>query len=294
MVEKKPAPRVRSSRTTAAASGAAAKAGETKRINARGKKGNIVTDSAEQSAAPVIDTPAPAVAAAPAAPDAAILARLNGLRQLAVSAFVLSVIGVAAALTTPLWSAKLYGNPDSSRFVALGVAQLRPFLKTDEPFGVQLSTLRRVSPNDPDLAKALETLAAFADQGAPTLPRLNDRFVRMANEIILVDLVSAKHTWLDRAVVTVASTIELHAMAHRLKDSREASAVLWDAQAHLDSGDLAGAVGALALLSGRPAEIAAPWIEQAKQRLAADKMLVQLDAVAEQLTAGNRLRQLAN
>jgi len=53
-------------------------------------------------------------------------------------------------------------------------------------------------------------------------------------------------------------------------------------------------VSSLALLSGRPAEIAAPWIEQAKQRLAADKMLVQLDAVAEQLTAGNRLRQLTN
>jgi hypothetical protein len=251
-----------------------------------------VTESDGPSAAPATETIV--VAAPPAAPNPDVLARLRGLRQLAVSAVVLSVIGLAAAVTTPLWSSKLYGNPDTSRFVALGVAQLRPFLKTDEPFGVQLSTLRRVSPNDPELGKALETLAAFADRGAPILPRLHDRFVRMANEIVLAGLVSPKHTWLDRAVVTVASTIDLHAMAHRLKDTREASAVLWDAQLHLDSGDLAGAVDALGQLTGRPAEIAQPWIEQAKQRMAADKVLVQLDAVAEQLAVDNRLRQLTD
>lgn len=261
-------------------------------------KGDIVTDSDGQSAAPATETiavtTAPAAPTPPAAPTFEVLARLRGLRQIAVSALVLSVIGVAAAVTTPLWSAKLYGNPDSSRFVALGVAQLRPFLQTDEPFGVQLSTLRRVSPNDPELVKALETLASFADRGAPVLPRLHDRFVQMANEIILADYVSAKHTWLDRAVVTVASTIDLHAMAHRLKDKREASAALWDAEAHLDSGDLAGAVSALEQLTGRPAEIAQPWIEQAKQRLAADKVLLQLDAVAEQLGADSRLRELTD
>jgi hypothetical protein len=280
MDEKKPAPRARRPRAAAKASVGGV------------KKGDIVTDSDGQSVAPAAETIV--VAAPPAAASPEVLARLRGLRHLAVSAVVLSAIGIGAALTSPLWSTKLYGNPDTSRFVALGVAQLRPFLKTDEPFGVQLSTLRRVSPNDPELAKALETLASFADRGAPILPRLHDRFVRMANEVLLADIVSAKNTWLDRAVVTVASTIDLHAMAHRLKDTREASAVLWNAQLHLDGGDLAGAVGTLGQLTGRPAEIAKPWIEQAKQRLAADKVLVQLDAVAEQLAADNRLRQLTD
>jgi hypothetical protein len=284
MDEKKSAPRARRPRATAKASAG------------RVKKGDIVTDSDGQGAAPAAATTTETIVAAtpPAAASAEVLAKLRGLRQLAVSAVVLSVIGVGAALTSPLWSTKLYGNPDNSRFVALGVAQLRPFLKTDAPFGVQLSTLRRVSPNDPELAKALETLAGFADRGAPILPRLHDRFVRMANEVLLADIVSAKNTWFDRAVVSVASTIDLRAMAHRLKDSRETSAVLWDAQVHLDDGDLAGAVSALGQLTGRPAEIAKPWIDQAKQRLAADKVLVQLDAVAEQLALDNRLRQLAD
>jgi hypothetical protein len=277
MIEKKPARRVRRSRVSGKASGDAI------------TKGDIVTESDNQSAALATET-----IVVPATGGDAVLARLHRLNQLAMTAIVLSVIGVVAALTVPLWSPKLYGNPDSSRFVALGVAQLRPFLQKEEPFGVQLSTLQRVIPNDPDLAKALETLAAFADSGAPILPHLHDRFVRMANQIMLANVVSAKNTWLDRAVVTVASTLDLHSMAHRLNDPRDASLVVWDAQAHLDSGDLAGAVGALSMLTGRPAEVARPWIAQANQRLAADKVLAQLDTLAEALAAGNRQSQLTN
>jgi hypothetical protein len=252
-------------------------------------KGDIVTESDNQSAAPATET-----IIAPASGGDAVVARLHRLSQLAMTAIAISVIGVVAAVTVPLWSPKLYGNPDSSRFVALGVAQLRPYLQKEEPFGVQLSTLQRVIPNDPDLAKALETLAAFAASGAPILPHLHDRFVRMANQIMLADVVSAKNTWFDRAVVTVASTLDLHSMAHRLNDPRDASLIAWDAQAHLDSGDLAGAVAALSILTGRPAEIARPWIAQANQRLTADKVLAQLDTLAEELAAGSRQRQLMN
>jgi hypothetical protein len=250
-----------------------------------------VTESDHQTAVPAGETIISPVA--PAQSDA-VLARLRRLHQLAVTAIVVSVIGVVAAATVPLWSAKLYGNPDSSRIVALGVAQLRPFLQREEPFAVQLSTLQRVIPDDPALAKALETLAAFADSGAPIVPRLHARFVRMANEIVLADLVSPKNTWLDRAVVNVASTLDLNAMVHRLKDSRPASLVVWDAQAHLESGDLSGAVSALSQLTGRPAEIARPWIAQANQRLAADKVLAQLDALAEEFAAGSRQRLISN
>src|SRR5690349_21148905 len=129
MIEKKPARRVRRPRVSGKASGEAI------------TKGDIVTESDNQSAAPATE---PSVA--PANGGDAVLARLNRLHQLAMTAIVVSVIGVVAALTVPLWSAKLYGNPDSSRFVALGVAQLRPFLQKEEPFGVQLSTLQRVMP----------------------------------------------------------------------------------------------------------------------------------------------------
>lgn len=249
------------------------------------EEGDTVTESQHDDAAS-----AATIAVAPSR-DVAV----RQVRTLATAAFAVALVGLAAAFTVPVWSPLLYGNPDSSRFVALGVAQLRPALERDEPFGVQLSTLRRVMPNDPALAHALGTIAVFADKGAPTVAHLHDQFVEMANEIALGDVVGPNNTWLDRAVVKVASTLELHAVAHRLNDPREPSALVWDAQAHLEAGDLAGTVAALEGLTGRPAAVAAPWIAAARERIAANKVLLQLDSLAAELAAGNSpIKSVAN
>jgi hypothetical protein len=256
-----------------------------------GEKGRgIVTGSQHDDVASAADSTIPgAVASASGA------AAIKRAQKTAGTAFVVALIAVVATFTSPVWSPMLYGNPDSSRFVALGLAQLRPALERDEPFGVQLSTLRRVMPNDPALAQALGTIAAFADKGAPTVAQLRDQFVEMANEIALGDVVGPNKTWLDRAVVKVASTFELHAVAHRLNDPREPSALVWDAQAHLDAGDLAGTATALEGLSGHPAVVAGPWIAAARERLAANKVLMQLDSLAEQLaTGGSPVKSIAN
>jgi hypothetical protein len=282
MTEKKPTAKAKRSR---------ASAGSAQTISS---EGDTVTEPQDQSAAAASETVArETIVESTVAIDrdrTAIRPRQN----LAKAAFALSLVGIVAALTVPVWSPFLYGNPDSSRFVALGVAQLRPALERDAPFGAQLSTLRRVMPDSPELAKALGTIAVFADKGAMTLPDLRDNFNQMANEIMLGDVVRAKRSWLDRAVVKVAATLELHEVAHRLNDPREPSAVVWDAQTHLAAGDLAGAVDVLQALSGRPAEIAQPWIEAAHERLAADKVLAQLDSLATQLSAGALPKSVSN
>jgi hypothetical protein len=257
-------------------------------------EGDTVTEPQDQSPAAASETIAGGViveSPVAANPDASAIRRLQNVAR---GALALSLVGVVAALTVPLWSPLLYGNPDSSRFVALGVAQLRPALERDAPFGAQLSTLRRVIPDSPELAKALGTIAVFADKGAMTLPDLRDQFAQMANEIMLGDVVHAKRSWFDRAVVKVAATLELHEVAHRLNDPREPSAVVWDAQTHLAAGDLTGAVDVLQTLSGRPAETAQPWIEAARERLAADKVLAQLDSLATQLSAGTLPKSASN
>ncbi len=278
MVAKKPTSRRKPPRARAAAP-----------IAVREEEG-IVANTQDHDTAPA-ETPSAPAAAASAASEAS----LKRVQTLATAAFVVALVGVAATLTAPVWSPKLYGSPDSSRFVALGVAQLRPALEQDQPFGIQLSTLRRVAPNDPALVTALGTIAVFADKGAPTVAQLRDHFIYMANEIALGDVVGPNKTWLDRAVVKVASTLELHEMAHRLKDPRVPSAVVWDAQAHLETGDLAGTVIALEGLTGHPAEVASPWIAAARERLAANKVLMQLDSLAEELAAGGSpINSIAN
>jgi hypothetical protein len=257
-------------------------------------EGDTVTEPQDQSAAAASETVARETIVESAVAIDRDRTAIRPRQNLAKAAFALSLVGIVAALTVPVWSPFLYGNPDSSRFVALGVAQLRPALERDAPFGAQLSTLRRVMPDSPELAKALGTIAVFADKGAMTLPDLRDNFNQMANEIMLGDVVRAKRSWLDRAVVKVAATLELHEVAHRLNDPREPSAVVWDAQTHLAAGDLAGAVDVLQALSGRPAEIAQPWIEAAHERLAADKVLAQLDSLATQLSAGALPKSVSN
>lgn len=201
-------------------------------------------------------------------------------------ALVVSIVSLAAAITTPLWVPQFYGSPDSARFLVLGIAQLRPALESNEPFRNELAMVKRIMPNDTDVNKALETLAAYADKGVPTLPELRARFVKVANAIILNDIVGANKTWFDRTVIDVASAVHMHAVAHRLNDKRPSSEIVWAAQTRLEAGDLPGTIATLGKLTGPPAELAGPWIKEAQSRLAATKVLDLLDSTAQTRMSG--------
>jgi hypothetical protein len=60
------------------------------------------------------------------------------------------------------------------------------------------------------------------------------------------------------------------------------------AEARLADGDLAGAVAELERLEGAPAAAAAPWLEQARTRLAAENALHSLRAHTTDLLAQSR------
>src|SRR5713226_7597873 len=144
--------------------------------------------------------------------------------------------------------------------MVLGVGQLRPALLSNEPFRNELSRVRGVMPSQPDVNQALDTLAAYADKGVPTLPELQASFVECANAIVLNDVVSTQSSGFDRAIISAASALRLHALAHWLNDTRPASAIVWEAKTQLDAGDLTGASAALSKLTGPEAKVAQPWI----------------------------------
>ena len=205
----------------------------------------------------------------------------TGLRDLTRTALVLSVLSLVMAMTGPLWSPKIYGNPGSAQFMVLGVAQLRPALLGNEPFRNELSLVRRVMPSQPDVNQALETLAAYADKGVPTSAELQASFVGFANAIVLEDVVGANPSRFERAVISAAAALHLHALAHWLHDTRPASAIVWEAKTLLDTGDLAGASAALGKLDGPQAKVAAPWISAVQSRIAANQVLEFLETVAQ-------------
>lgn len=202
------------------------------------------------------------------------------------AAILLGVLSLVVAITGPLWSPVIYGSPDSARFMVLGVAQLRPVLASNEPFRTELTLVRRVMPSQPDVNQALEALAAYADQGVPTLPELQASFVKYANAIVLKDVVGTRSSEFDRAVVYMAATLHLHALVHWLNDTLPASAVVWEAKTRLDAGDLAGASAALGKLTGPEGKVAEPWIRAVQSRIAANQVLELLETVAQSRGGG--------
>jgi hypothetical protein len=202
----------------------------------------------------------------------------------ALGALALSALSLVVASTGPLWSPTMYGNPDSAQlsaqFMVLGVAQLRPAIERNEPFRNQLTLVRGVMPSQPDVNQALETLAAYADRGVPTLPELRASFLDSANAIVLQDIIGAEPSRFERAVISVAAAVHLHALAHWLGGTWPASEVVWEAKTRLDTGDLAGASTALRKLTGPEAKAAERWIQAAQSRLAANHVLELLETVA--------------
>jgi len=202
------------------------------------------------------------------------------------AAILLAVLSLVVAITGPLWSPAIYGSPDSARFMVLGVPQLRPALASNEPSRNELTLVRRVMPSQPDVNQALETLAAYADQGVPTLPELQASFVKFANAIVLKDVVGTRSGEFDRAVVYAAATLHLHALVHWLNDTLPASAVVWEAKTRLDAGDLAGASAALGKLTGPEGKVAEPWIRAVQGRIAANQVLELLETVSQSRAGG--------
>ena len=203
------------------------------------------------------------------------------MKDRTVVALILSALSLVVAVTGPIWSPKIYGDPGSAQFMVLGVAQLRPALLSNEPFRNELTLVRGMMPSQPDVNQALDTLAAYADKGVPTLPELQASFVNCANAIVLNDVVGTNSSGFDRAVISAAAALRLHALAHWLNDTRPASTIAWEAKTHLDTGDLAGASAALGKLTGAPAKVAQPWLSAVQSRIAADQVLELLETVAQ-------------
>ena len=213
-------------------------------------------------------------------------------RRLAYIAVAISLISLVVAVAGVLWS-PLRGA-DSARFVALGIAQLRPALVGHGPFRDELILIRRVMPSEPDLVQAFETLSAYADRGVPTLRELQGRFPHLASAIVLSGMLGNNDSRFDRAVIAAGATLRLHAVAQWVYDPRPVSEIVSEAQTRVDAGDLGGALSALAKLPEREAKIAAAWIGDARSRFAADQVLDRLELVAGSLMADPARRSLVS
>jgi len=142
-----------------------------------------------------------------------------------------------------------------------------------------LETLVHVGPLSGDLAlaKALENLSGRADAGVPTLTTLRGRFEATTRDILAANALPASDAGLiDRVASGLGSLVTVRRTGE--VTGADTEALVARAEQRLLGNDLPQAVAELAGLAGEPAKAAAPWLEDARARLAADSAMDSLDA----------------
>ncbi|HLB06944.1 MAG TPA: mitofilin family membrane protein [Alphaproteobacteria bacterium] len=158
----------------------------------------------------------------------------------------------------------------------LAVQQLRAAAREGSRFDAELALLETLAGDDKEVMLLVEPLEANAGSGIPTLSLLQARFAGVANQAVSAALAPEGAGWVDQTLRKLSEVVAVRRTGAELEgDSVEARVAR--AEATLAAGDLAGAVGELGALSGPAAAAVAPWLKDARARLAAEAQLEALD-----------------
>jgi hypothetical protein len=163
--------------------------------------------------------------------------------------------------------------------VALAAGQLRAALRTAKPFAEELASLRAVAGNDQQIDAVIDGIEPLGSAGVPTRDDLRGDLGRLAPDIVRSAVVGDGSSWWRQALYRFESVISLRRTGASVPGDR-ADALVARAEARLDEDDLDAAVTALRGLTGLPAQIAAPWVQQAEQRQAVDSAEAELSRLA--------------
>ncbi|MGA7544625.1 MAG: mitofilin family membrane protein [Methyloceanibacter sp.] len=157
--------------------------------------------------------------------------------------------------------------------VALAFGNLRDAVASGHPYAVELSMLRALAPGE----GALEALASHADAGIPTLADLTRSFQTASDAALGAEAAPADASILGSLLGSARSLVKVrHVDATATGDAP--GAILARAAAQLKQGELALVVKEVEGLAPPPREAFAPWLDQARTRLAAADTLNRLEA----------------
>jgi len=181
-------------------------------------------------------------------------------------------------------------NRSRAATLALVVGQLESAIQAAKPYQTQVEALSAMaggdSADEEAIKHAVGALEPGAAAGVPSIAALRQSFEGLANEIVHAARATDGDNLLNRAADNLMRLVTVRPVGDDVRgDTVEARVAR--AEAALAKGDLAAAVSEVEQLEGRPATIAAPWLEQAKARLDADQAVVQLRAQATDLLRQN-------
>ncbi|WP_042695700.1 COG4223 family protein [Azospirillum sp. B506] len=174
----------------------------------------------------------------------------------------------------------------AAQALVLAAGQLRAALSGGQPFQQDLQAVRALGIADAGVTQPLDSVAPYAAKGIPTRAQLTDRFQPLTGEIVRAEVRGEGNSWIDSAVGKLSTLVTVRREGGGVVGTT-ADAVVARAEAALNAGNLAKAVEELSTLQGPAAQTAAPWLADAKARLAADQAARQLNdrAIALMTTA---------
>lgn len=227
----------------------------------------LATFAARPAATP---TPGGTVAVA----DLDALRTQSGERMAALERENVALRDVVAALDRRVGAieqkpATVSGTTQGNALV-LAVGQLREAVRGTAPFTVALQVVETLAENQEILATPVATLKAHADSGVPDLIALRLHFNRIAGRIAHETFVPKGDGWLDRTLGRVSRVFTVRRTGSTAAASDDENGRVARAELRLAAGDLDNAVAILEGLKEPALSYAAPWLKEARARLAVD------------------------
>ena len=154
--------------------------------------------------------------------------------------------------------------------LARTVAQLDAAVEQGAPFEDLLDGLQ--GHEDPVVLEAAAQLEPVAASGVPRLATLRSSFDDVANQIVHAAQVPQGEGLLRKAAGNLMSLVTVRPVGADVEGDSAAARVA-RAEAALDDGNVAAAVAEVEALDGPAAAAAAPWLAEARPRLAAETAL---------------------
>jgi hypothetical protein len=181
-----------------------------------------------------------------------------------------------ATLDTRL--AKLEGSDllDLARRAALAtaVANMMRASQGSSPFKTEFGVVAAMMPDD----KRLADIAPLAETGLPTIGTMIGTFGNIADAARDAEQAAKGDTMWERFWASFTSLVSVRSVGETEGHSTDAR--LARAEVRLNAGDLPGAVKQLTPIGGVARDTLAPWLAQAKARVALEASLADLNARA--------------
>jgi len=159
----------------------------------------------------------------------------------------------------------------------LTLLRIREAIEVARPFAAEYDAFAALARARPEIAAAVAPLAEPAKNGVASRAVLVQRLHALAGTIATAEAPPADDDWSERAWARLRGLVTIRRVDGAGQSAPEAAVSAADRA--LMAGDLAAAVGALDRLTGSAAEAAQPWLQMARQRLAAETALHQVEGL---------------